>query len=99
MRTGGFRFAVVLSLALAAAAVIVAVTYHLPLRDPDGVVVPTYVRLPIILLLAFLTDVLPRGLWRAGSRGEPPQALGAVVRERWPRQHIRFAVVGLGAWY
>ena len=44
MRTGGFRFAVLLSLALAAAAVAVAATYHLPLRDPDGVAVPTYVR-------------------------------------------------------
>ncbi|MEO5708587.1 MAG: phosphatase PAP2 family protein [Nocardioidaceae bacterium] len=100
MRTGGFRFAVLLSLALAAAAVAVAATYHLPLRDPDGVAVPTYVRLPIILLLAFLTDVVPRTLWRArrtllGS----PRVLVAVIRERWPWEHVRFALVGLGAWY
>jgi hypothetical protein len=90
---------VVVAVAMSAAAVVVAVAYHLPLRDPDGVVVPTYVRLPIILLLAFLTDVVPRGLWRARSLAGFPGALGAVVRERWPRQHIRFAVVGLGAWY
>src|SRR3954466_11976377 len=99
MRSGGFRFAVVLSLALAAAAVTVAVTYHLPLRDPDGVAVPTYVRLPVILLLAFLTDVVPRAAWRARSVVRFPRTLFAVVRERWPWQQTRFALVGLGAWY
>ena len=99
MRTGGFRFAVVLSLALAATAVAVALTYHLPLRDPDGVAVPTYVRLPIILLLAFLTDVVPRAVWRGRSLVRLPRTLAAVVRERWPWEHVRFALVGLGAWY
>ena len=99
MRSGGFRFAVVLSLALAAVAAAVAATYHLPVRDPDGVVVPTYVRLPIILLLAFLTDVLPRALWRCRSVIRLPRTVTAVVRERWPWEHVRFALVGLGAWY
>jgi PAP2 superfamily len=99
MRTGGFRFAVVLSVALAVVAVTVAVTYHLPLRDPDGVVVPTYVRLPVILLLAFLTDVVPRAAWRSRSFVRFPRTLVAVVRERWPWQQTRFALVGLGAWY
>src|SRR3954451_10775457 len=99
MRTGGFRFAVVLSLALAAAAVTVAVTYPLPLRDPDGVSVPTYVRLPVILLLAFLTDVLPRVIRRCRSIARVPATVREVVAERWPRTHVRFAVVGLGAWY
>ena len=87
VRKGGFRFAIVLSLGLAAVAGTVAATYHLPLRDPDGVAVPTYVRLPIILLLAFLTDVVPRAAWRGRSlrrfprhpgRGDPRAlALGA----------------------
>jgi hypothetical protein len=99
MRTGGFRFAVVLSLALAAVAVAVAVTYHLPLRDPDGVALPTYVRLPIILLLAFLTDVVPRAAWRARALGRFPRTLAVVIRQRWPWEHTRFALVGLGAWY
>ena len=99
MRTGGFRFAVVLSLALAVTAVTVASTYHLPLRDPDGVAVPTYVRLPFILLLAFLTDVVPRIIWRGRSLTRLPRTLVAVIRERWPWDHVRFALVGLGAWY
>jgi hypothetical protein len=99
MRAGGFRFAVVLSLALAVAAVAVAVTYHLPVRDPDGVGVPTYVRLPVLLFLAFLTDVVPRAAWRGRSLVGFPRTLLSVVRERWPWEHTRFALVGLGAWY
>ncbi len=99
MRIGSFRFAVVLALALAAAAVVVATVYHLPLRDPDGVAVPTYIRLPIILLLAFLTDVVPRALWRGRSLRRFPRTLRAVIRQRWPWEHARFALVGLGAWY
>jgi len=88
-----------MSVALAAVAVVVAVAYHLPLRDPDGVVVPTYVRLPVILLLAFLTDVVPRAVWRGRSLRRLPRTLHAVVRERWTWEHTRFALVGLGAWY
>ena len=60
-----FGFATALALALAGAAVVVALAYDLPLRDPDGVAGPTYVRLPIILLLAFLTDVVPRAVHRS----------------------------------
>src|ERR1700709_208018 len=88
-----------MSLALAAVTVAVATSYHLPIRDPDGVAVPTYVRLPIILLLAFLTDVVPRAAWRGRSLTRFPRTLVAVIRERWPLVHIRFALVGLGAWY
>ena len=99
MREGSFRFAVVLSVLLAAAAVAVASAYHLPLRDPDGVNTPTYVRLPLILLVTFLADVVPRAVVRSGGLRRLPSALTAVVRERWPADHIRFALVGLGAWY
>jgi hypothetical protein len=88
-----------MSLLLAAAAVAVAVAYHLPLRDPDGVKVPTYIRLPLILLVTFLADVVPRAVVRSGGVRQLPGALASVVRERWPADHIRFALVGLGAWY
>ncbi len=99
MREGSFRFAVVQAWVLAAVAVAVALAYDLPLRDPDGVSVPTYVRLPVILLITFLTDVVPRAALRARSLRRLPRSFMDVVRERWPREHIRFALVGLGAWY
>jgi len=100
---GSFRFVVVLSVPLALAAALVSATYHLPLRDPDGVAGPTYVRLPLILLIAFLADVLPRTFWvaRSGNRSVThlPATFVAVVRKRWPWEHVAFALVGLGAWY
>lgn len=95
-----FVFAGACAFALAAATVVVAAAEDLPIRDPDGVVVPTYVRLPIILLLAWLIDVVPRAVLQ--SRGGEARFLGAVrevVRERWNRRHVVFAVSGLGTWY
>jgi hypothetical protein len=99
VRKGSFRFAVIVSLVMAAAAVLVAVSYHLPLRDPEGVAVPTYVRFPIILLLAFLTDVVPRTLWRNRSLRRFVPTFRSLVKERWDWEHTRFALVGLAAWY
>jgi hypothetical protein len=95
-----FTFAGLCALLLTLAMVVVASVEQLPIRDPDGVVVPTYVRLPIILLIAWLLDVLPRSLIR--SRGHwrtVGQDFRAVVRERWTRSHVVFAVSGLAAWY
>jgi hypothetical protein len=94
-----FRFAALIAAVMACAAFTVAWTYDLPLRDPDGVAGPTYLRLPVLLALAFLTDVVPRALWRAGSLRELPGVLRAVVAERWPREQVSFAVLGLGTWY
>jgi hypothetical protein len=97
-----FGFAIAVSLAMSAATVVIAVAYHLPIRDPDDATGPTYVRLPLILLLAFLTDVAPRAAHRArqsGSMRAFRSQFAAVTRERWPWEHIRFALLGLGSWY
>jgi hypothetical protein len=99
VRAGSFRFAVGLAIALAVAALSVAAISDLPMRDPDGVQVKTYIRLPLILLATFLADVVPRAVRRSRGLRRLPSSLVTVVRERWPRDHIRFALVGLGAWY
>jgi hypothetical protein len=60
------------------------------------------VRLPAILLIAFLTDVVPRALHRARASGSLRRfraQFASVTRERWPLEHIRFALLGLGSWY
>lgn len=94
-----FGFATALALGLAATAAIVAAVYDLPLRDPDGVAGPTYVRLPGVVLLAFLTDVVPRTLGRCQRLGELGGVFVTVTRERWPLGHVKFALLGLGSWY
>jgi PAP2 superfamily len=95
-----FKFAGLCALALTLAMVLVAWIEDLPIRDPDGVVVPTYVRLPIILLLAWLLDVVPRAVARSRHHWRGLWAeFRAVARERWTRSHVVFAVSGLAAWY
>ena len=81
------------------AAVLVSVAYGLPLRDPDNFAGPNYVRLPAILLLAYITDVIPRAVHRArGVRGMKVAFL-EVTGERWQWEHVRFLILGLGTWY
>jgi hypothetical protein len=99
MRREGFRFAVYVALSLAAVTLVMAWIYDLPVRDPDSVAGPTWLRLPAILLVAFLADVLPRALWRSRNPLRVVPHFVAVVRERWTLTHVRFALVGLGAWY
>ncbi|HET6167432.1 MAG TPA: phosphatase PAP2 family protein [Marmoricola sp.] len=100
MGRANFKFAGLCALALTLAMVLVAWIEDLPIRDPDGVVVPTYVRLPIILLIAWLLDVLPRSLARTRTHWRTVWTdFRAVARERWTRSHVVFAVSGLGTWY
>jgi hypothetical protein len=59
-----------------------------------------YIQLPIICLIAWLIDVLPRSLWRMRKQVQGFRRVFAdVVAERWTRSHIIFAVSGLGTWY
>ncbi|MCW2783581.1 MAG: hypothetical protein JWP74_98 [Marmoricola sp.] len=100
MGKANFKFAGICALGLALANVLVAWGEGLPIRDPDGVAVPTYIRLPAILLVAWLLDVVPRAVGRIGPHLRNPwPTFRDVVRERWTREHVVFAVSGLGAWY
>lgn len=80
--------------------IVMAVTQHLPVRDPDD----TMLRFPAILLGVIALDVVPRMLHRARIRstwsvGSLRGLAGEVLRERWPGRQWAFALSGLGAWY
>jgi membrane-associated phospholipid phosphatase len=95
----GWRLAVGLAAAIAVTTFVMAWVYDLPVRDPDSAVGPAYIWVPVVLVAAFLTDVVPRALWRARN---PLRAFGPareVVRERWTMTQVRFALIGLAAWY
>jgi PAP2 superfamily len=93
-------FGAACALALAVATWVISSIEDLPIRDPDGVVVPAYLQIPAILGFAWLVDVVPRTLWR---RRDDPAGLAdhfrQVVRERWGRRHTLFALSGLATWY
>lgn len=101
MGRGYFRGAIGVAVAMAVATWVVAAAYDLPVRDPDGVSVPTWVRLPLIVLAAVLLDIVAR--WAAYVRSSPRPgartALRTVVRERWTREQVWFTLSGLVAWY
>ena len=59
-----YAFAVLLAVASAVVSVSVAASFGLPLRDPDGIAGPAYIRLPLIVVLFLAADVVPRLLWR-----------------------------------
>jgi hypothetical protein len=99
VRDGSYGLAVAVALVTGAVAVACAIYLGLPLRDPDGFLGPTYVRLPLIVGLMLAADVLPRAIWRARSpRGLARQAV-VVARERWPWHRLRPALIGLAAFY
>jgi hypothetical protein len=84
---------------LSIAAWTVAHQFDLPLRDPDSFAGPTYVRLPLIIAVAFLIDVVPRAIARGWSADGLRHSFVAVVRERWPLRQVQMVLVGLGSWY
>jgi hypothetical protein len=91
--------AVALALFMGGLSVTAAWALDLPLRDPDGAIAPSWARLPLIALAAFVMDVVPRAVYRArGVRGSSPH-MRAVVRERWTRERVALIIVGLGSFY
>jgi membrane-associated phospholipid phosphatase len=75
-------------------------TLDVPLRDPDGFLGPSWLRMPLMVLGAFVLDVVPRSLWRARRQ---PQLFVAeartIVREHWTGERIRLVVIGLVCFY
>jgi membrane-associated phospholipid phosphatase len=99
VRDGAYGLAVAVALATSAVAVVCAVVLGLPLRDPDGFLGPTYIRLPLIVALMLAADVVPRALFRARSPRAVVQQVLSVARERWPWRRLRPALIGLAAFY
>lgn len=85
---------------MAVATLLVATAYDLPVRDPDGVTLPTWVRLPAIVVLAVVLDVVPRWVMATRRDGTGVRSgLRIVLQERWTRAQVLFTVSGLAAWY
>jgi membrane-associated phospholipid phosphatase len=70
------------------------------LLDPDGFLGPAWVRLPAMVLGAFLIDVVPKSLWhsRRNLRGFFSESK-RLTREHWTRPRIALVVIGLTSFY
>ncbi|MDQ4097004.1 MAG: phosphatase PAP2 family protein, partial [Actinomycetota bacterium] len=85
---------------MGALAVITAIVLDKRLADPEGFLGPSWLRLPLLLLGAFLLDMLPRIVWH--SRLDPRRMRGIVrerVRHHWTRERLTLVVMGLVCFY
>ena len=87
-----YALAVLLAVCSGVVAVVVAVEFQLPLRDPDGFLGPAWVRLPLIAALFVALDVIPRAVHRR-------RHVLQVLRERYSPARAALVAVGLGTFY
>lgn len=81
-------------------AVVTSLLVDKRLVDPDGFLGPSWVRLPGMLLAAFLIDLVPRTLWAAGTNRSQVMAIARErVRTHWDRERVTLVVVGLVSFY
>ncbi|GAB3262493.1 phosphatase PAP2 family protein [Arthrobacter pigmenti] len=93
----GVPLAVTLSFGLLM--VVTAIAAGLPIRDPDGFIGPSYVRLPLLIAIVMLADVVPRVFVRSsGFRSWLRMSL-AVLRERWTGPRLAVIAAGLSCFY
>ena len=71
-----------------------------PLRDPDGFLGPAWVRLPAMVVGAFVIDVLPRSIWRSRRKlTSLPTEARILIKEHWTVERIAVVAIGLTAFY
>ena len=81
-------------------AFVVSLALELPIRDPEGFLGPSWLRMPLLVLGAFLGDVVPRSAWRARRKPDQFRASARkIVDEHWTRERIALLVIGLGSFY
>ncbi|MCW2608400.1 MAG: superfamily protein [Frankiales bacterium] len=94
-----YTAAVAVAVVSATAAVTTDALLGLPLRDPDGVAGPAWVRLPGIVLLFLAADILPRALLGRRRAGGVVAAGRQVVADRWSASRLVLVAVGLLSFY
>jgi len=96
---GSYALAMAVAVVTGVVAITCALYLGLSLRDPDGFLGPTYVRLPLIAAGLLAADVVPRAVRRAVSWGAVGSEIREVWRERWPWRRLRPVLIGLAAFY
>ncbi len=99
MTRRAYGFVVGLAVSVGVLAWIASYRLDLPLRDPDGFIGPAYVRLPVIVLLFFLADVVPRVLISNRGFRNFWSSFKTYSTERWTRSRISLVLIGLSSFY
>ena len=100
MRRRPYGLLVGVAVGMGLSAVVASQALGQRLLDPDGFLGPAWVRMPMMVVVAFLVDVIPRSLWHA--RRHPTTFVAEVrevVRGHWTRQRLALVVIGLTSFY
>jgi hypothetical protein len=91
---------VAVAIIMGALAIVCSLALGYPLRDPDGFLGPAWIRLPLLVVGAFVADIVPRTLFRArGNPGRYKSEAMVLVREHWTKERITLVTVGLISFY
>lgn len=99
MTRRAYGFAVGLAVTFGLLAWVGSYRLNLPLRDPDGLAGPSYIRLPLIVILFFLADVIPRVLIRNRSFKNFYGSVKEYSKARWTGSRIALVMLGLSSFY
>jgi hypothetical protein len=89
-----------IAVAMGILAVLTALIFGHPLVDPDGFLGPSWLRLPLLLALAFGIDLVPRTLWVSRLRPSRMRVVWrARVKQHWTRPRMALVVTGLLGFY
>jgi hypothetical protein len=86
---------------MGAASIVVAIVYDKRLVDPEGAFLgPSWLRLPLLLLLALALDLVPRTLWFSRMN---PSLMVPIARQRlrthWTRERLTLVTLGIICFY
>ncbi len=100
MKRRAYGLLVGVALVMGVLAVTASLKLDEPLRDPDGFLGPSWLRLPLMFMGAFFVDVVPRSAWRARRQ---PRTFAlharAIVKEHWTRERIALVGIGLASFF
>ena len=98
MRRWPYTFAVLLSVVVAITTLVASRRLDLPIRDPDGFLGPSYIRLPLIVVLFIVVGIVPTAIKRSGFR-HIPTSVRKVITEEWSWKRLTYIVAGLVSFY
>jgi hypothetical protein len=100
MKRRAYALLVAVAILMGVASVVASLLLGEGLKDPDGSLGPSYVRLPAMVLGAFVIDIVPRSLWRSRRRLRSfPSQAKSIIDEHWTRERISLVVIGLVCFY
>ncbi len=98
LRRWPYTFAMALALLVGAAAVVSSLYLDLPLRDPDGFLGPSYIRLPLLVLGFIGGGLLVEAVRRHGWRNLPTSVVD-IAKKEWNAHRLLCIGAGLLSFY